>query len=584
MLLDVTKLSDIIAASDKKRVLSRMEYNQRWLRFHVDKRSIWRITQPLTEFLAMAESLLPKDKYTMFKRLFGLPVKTTEVTQIIFDKLSRIFDGKNPVYNYQFISGNESDDWEAYRQDALNEPSVWSDKAWKFFKTEINSVLVVDLPEVQISDRPEPYFYFLTTENIVDYNADPSTGQMDYIIFRQPGDTLAVFDEQYYRVFDFKDGVIGAMLKESEHGLGYCPARFFWDVPVSIHEPDIKEHPLTKVLDSLNWYLFQNTNEKHLDLYASYPIYSGYKQECDYYDSETGERCHDGFLEDASGNYERLTDGTLKPCPKCAAKKLSGPGSYVEIPVPTKIGDNTTPDMRNPIQMLGADIDSLNYNVSELDRLKNEIITDCVGTDEEVINTEAVNDKQVQANFESQSAVLNRIKKGFEDAQAFVDSTVCRLRYGDAFISAKINYGTEFYTASADDIRQRYKDAKAAGASTAELEALQNKIIEVEYRNNPTLQQRMKVLADLEPYRQLTQSEVAGLYSQGIINYEDMMLKLNFSALVSRFERENTNILNFGSLLPYASKIERITKILKEYASESKRSDTGSTTGTGDQG
>ena len=49
--------------------------------------------------------------------------------------------------------------------------------------------------------------------------------------------------------------------------------------------------------------------------------------------------------------------------------------------------------------------------------------------------------------------MLNRIKKGFEAAQQFVDETVCRLRYGSSFLSARVNLGTEFYTMTPSDLR-----------------------------------------------------------------------------------------------------------------------------------
>jgi len=37
---------------------------------------------------------------------------------------------------------------------------------------------------------------------------------------------------------------------------------------------------------------------------------------------------------------------------------------------------------------------------------------------------------------------------------------------------------------------------------------------------------------------------------------------------VRRFERENVSIAEFGSILPYKDKIEKITKKLKEYANK----------------
>ena len=224
--------------------------------------------------------------------------------------------------------------------------------------------------------------------------------------------------------------------------------------------------------------------------------------------------------------------------------------------------------MRNPIQMLTVDRNSLDFNVSEEERLKTNIITAVVGTNEEITTRDALNEQQIQANFESQSTVLNRVKKGFEEAQQFVDETICRLRYGNMFISAKVNLGTEFYLYDANKLRERYKLAKDNGASEAELDALQNQIIETEYRHDPTQLQRMLVLSELEPYRHLSRAEVLDLYGKNLISENELRIKLNFANFVRRFERENTNILEFGSAIPFDQKIKVITNRFYDYANE----------------
>ena len=199
------------------------------------------VAQALTDFLAMVQNLIPKDKFEVFKTLFRFPVITNEVLGVCFDKLSRIFDGRNPAFSYQFAATEQRDDWEWYRQEKLGEPTVWSTKGWSFFKTQINSVLIVDLPEEQeAGDRyPQPYFYWLPIRDVIDFKADPTTGQMKYIIFRQDEDKIAVFDDEGRRVFKAKDNQVGEQLMEAKHDLGYCPARFFWNDPMSLDKPDI---------------------------------------------------------------------------------------------------------------------------------------------------------------------------------------------------------------------------------------------------------------------------------------------------------------------------------------------------------
>ena len=569
--LSIEEIKRRIKEPKKRATISRAVYHQNRINFHAQTRiSGYDINQPVTDFLAFVGNLLPHDKFKMFKTLFRYPVKTNEVTGICFDKLSRIFDGRNPAFNYQFMNSEQRDDWEYYRQDVLHEPDIWSNKGWEFFQTEINSVLIVDLAaEQNPADKyPAPYFYWLPIASVIDYRADRTTGVMDWIIFRQDDRRIAVIDNERYRVFRENDGGdIGEMLVDNPHDIGYCPARFFWNEPLSLKEPDIKQSPLTKQLEALDWFLFYHISKRHLDLYGAYPIYSGYEQSCDFSNAENGDYCDGGFLKDKQGFYRLDQAGLLLRCPKCGESRINGVGSFVEIPIPD--GDKQ-PDLRNPVQMLTVDRGSLEYNVAEEERLKNNIITSIVGTNEEITTRDALNEQQILANFESQSTVLNRVKKGFEAAQQFVDETVCRLRYGSLFVSAKVNYGTEFYLSNATELRERYKVAKESGASEAELDALQNQILETEYRNNPTQLQRMLILAELEPYRHLTRNEALDLYGRNLLSEDELRVKLNFANFVRRFERENTNILEFGTQIPFDKKIETINLKFLEYASENR--------------
>ena len=568
MAWSVEEIRKKLANNSKASIINKAKSHQDRIRFHVQTSLSLTQSVPYTNFTSFAKSLLPDDKYRTFLTLIQWPLKTNEITSAIFDRLSRIFDGRNAVENYQFNNSGDRDDWEWYRQNILREPSVWQNEAWEFFKTEINSVLVVDVPEIQLGEKPEPYFYFLPIDQVITFETDAKALNMTLLAFRQGNDKIAVIDDKFYRLFRSNDGSLGDLISEREHDLGYCPARFFWNEPISLQEPAVKKHPLTKVLSSLDWYLFFHTSKKHLDLYGSYPIYSGFAQECDYENSVTGEHCDGGFLKDKHDQWLVNSTGDLVACPLCGSKRLSGPGSFVEVPVP---GDNQ-PDLRNPVTITSIDRNSLDYNVQEEDRLRDNIIAAAVGVDPEIIYTTAVNEKQVDANFENTTDILSRIKKGFEEAQKFVDETVCRLRYGsDSFLQAQINLGTDFYTLSIADLREKYKSAKEAGSSEAELDALLQQIIETEYRHNPIQLQRMLILSDLEPYRHMSRGEAVNFFDKKLIDEEDLKVKLNFAALIKRFERENTNIIEFGSEIPYSKKIDTINQTIRNYVNESKQ-------------
>lgn len=563
------QIRERLRKNERAATLTRAKMHQLRIKFHTVKRVTTfnspYISIPLTQFLAMVENILPHDKFVLFKALFRYPVKTNEITDICFDKLSRIFSGQNPLFNYQFSIPEEAQDWEEYRRERLDEPNIWQTKGWEFFKSEINSVLIVDLQREQSGPRPEPYFYWLPIESVLTYKADPTTGQMDYIVFRHH-DKIIVLDDASYRVWDdakHTGELLGEPEMETPHDLGYCPARFFWNVPLSLDEPDVKESPLSGELESLDWFEFFHISKRQLDLMGAYPILSGYEQACDFTNAENGDYCDGGFLRDKQGRYRLDPAGLLLRCPKCGNKRIIGAGSFVEIPIPSE--QENVPDLRNPVQLLQVDRKALDYNVDEQERLRNEIITAVVGQDEIVTDRDAYNEQQVRANFESVTTVLRRIKRGFEQAQQWVDSTCCRLRYGNYFISCTIDYGTEFYLYTPNDLRAKYKAAKEAGASESELDALQEQIIETTWRSDPARLQRMQILADLEPLRHLTKDEALNAFKEGVIDPVALRVKLNFPELVRRFERENTNIVEFGSAIPYSKKIDIIAETLAGY-------------------
>ena len=564
MALSLSEARRKAVENDKRGLINRAIYHQNRIRFHTVPKVEVNAQEPLVNFFAFVENILPHDKVKMFKALFRYPIKTNEITAICFDKLSRVFSGRNPSYNYEFTSNEHADDWEAYRSAVLNEPDVWRSKGWEYFKTEINSVLIVDLPEVQESELPEPYFYWLPISCVKSFETHED-GSVEWIAFKTRDNKLAVIDDETYRLFDYKNNVVGELLIERTHGLGYTPARFFWDESFSIEERDLKKSPITNELDELDWFLFYHISKRHLDLYGSYPIYSGYEQDCNFSNEENGDRCDGGFLVDAQGHYKFDRSGSLLRCPKCGDKRIIGAGSFVEVPIPTE----NQPDLRNPIQVLTVDRNSLDYTVGEEERLKNEIITSIVGTNEQITTRDALNEQQIRANFESQNTVLYRIKRGFESAQKFVDETICRLRYGsDAVVSVSIDYGTDFFLFDENELRNQYKNAIENGSSEAEVDALYIRIIDTTYRNNPQAKQRMLLLADIEPFIHQSRSELLDLFKAGLITQEQLLLKLNFASYINRFERENMNIMQFGLNTDYNTKIKNITDELMNYAAE----------------
>lgn len=567
--LELNQIKQILQKPSKRQVIQKAVNMQRRLRFHTETNiAVSDINQPTTVFLDWVRRLLPKDKYNIFLQLFKFPLPTPAVVEDVYRELERVFYSRNSSSSYQFTDSELAEDWSQYRKSNLNEPEVWKTTAWKRMQVSPNSILVVDLPLVQTSTRPEPYFYWLEIDSVIDYELSKQDENLfNWLIFNQPEHRIAVFDDTSIRIYQLNEkNEIQSLVSEAQHDLGYCPARFFWSTQLNEKNKDLKKNPITKELSNLDWYLFFSISKQHLDLYAPYPIYSAYEADCNFENSETGDYCDGGFLRNAKGEYKILNDGTVEKCPCCSEKRIAGPGSFLEVPIPNQT--EGVADMRNPVQITTIDKDSLDYNVNECARLKNEIVISVVGSGGTVSEKEAINETQVTANFESKTSVLNALKTNFELAQKFIEDTVCKLRYGNAFISSSVNWGTEFYVFTVTELYSKYKQAKDNGASNSELDAISQQILEVEYRNNPLVLQRMLILKQLEPYPHKTLDEVLKLYEKKLIDEKLVKLKITFSTLVDKFERENINIIEFASNKPLREKIDIITNKLLEYVTE----------------
>lgn len=569
MALELNQIKQILQRPSKRQVIQKAVNMQRRLRFHTETNiAVSDINQPTTIFLRWVKTFLPKDKFNIFLQLFKFPLPTPAVVEDVYRELERVFYSRNSSSSYQFTDSELAEDWANYKKNSLNEPEIWKTTGWKRMQVSPNSILVVDLPQIQKSSRPEPYFYWLEIDAVIDYQLlGLDDNAFEWLIFNQPNHQIAVFDDTYIRVYQLNEkNEIQSLVSEASHNLGYCPARFFWSTQLNEKNKDLKKNPITKELSNLDWYLFFALSKQHLDLYAPYPIYSAYEADCNFENSETGDYCDGGFLRNAKGEYKILNDGTVERCPCCSEKRIAGPGSFLEVPVPNQ--SEGVADMRNPVQITTIDKDSLDYNVGECARLKNEIVVSVVGSGGTVSEKEAINETQVTANFESKTSVLNALKTNFELAQKFVEDTICKLRYGDTFISSSISWGTEFYVFTVTELYSKYKQAKENGASNSELDAISQQILEVEYRNNPLVLQRMLILKQLEPYPHKTLDEVLKLFEKGLLDEKLVKLKINFSALIDRFERENINIIEFASKKPLRDKINIITNKLLEYVTE----------------
>jgi hypothetical protein len=527
----------------------------------------------LDDLLRQIKDSFNPEGYVNFENYVNYPLNTVGLLDKIYVTLFRMWEGKNPIYKAKFGNENERDDWDVYRKEVLNDPVVWKTMGWEKMKNNINSIVVVDLPDKEDEKKlegisgvnAEPYFYFIGLDSVVDFKSIDGN-ELEWVIFKREREgekEVVVIDDESYQVFKEK---IGGDIEENpevmeEHGLGCCPTRFFWTTPINYSFPEMKKSPISKELGSLDNIFKYEVGNEHLNDYARWPVYSVLSVDCDFEDERTGMYCDGGNLRASDDSY--LMDGVNpKKCPVCGDKKLRGAGTVLVYDSPNE--ENGNSDLSNPIKIHGIDVPSLEYNNMDVERRKNKVFENVTGYQGMPVNNQAVNEKQVVAIFESMETALRELQMNFEEIMMWVSKMVCRLRY-NTFEGIYLSLGTEHYIMSANDVLSLYKLAKEANFSPTTLDMLEDRYYEAEYRNNPDKLARQRIINHLDPLRHLDKDVVNEMYGEGKIGFIDFIIKINLSSFVMRFERENVKLVEFGEKLNFKDKINRIRKVFEEY-------------------
>ena len=505
----------------------------------------------INDFDRWIKQLLPDDKVKRVKQLMTFPLATNELMKDIFIGLERVWSAKDFHEKYVFSSEEFELDFMEYLK-SKQVKHLWKVEGWSAMKTAIDSVIVVDLPEKQTKERPEPYFYFITPQSIVDISVN-ELNQCEYVLFNtcdQDGEYLIEYDDVYMRRYErTKKGISPTPVDEKEHKVGHCPARMFWSDKLQDGNHINKKSPCTDSLGDLDWLLFFLTSKKYLDLHAAYPIYVSYELEDDKKDDETG-------MEKPT-TYEGQREAENK------GKAFIGAGSFTTLPTPLP---GQIDLMANPMQVVSAEIDACEYSVEEAERLAKDIYESCVGADGKVMTKEAVNEKQVEATFKSREEVLLNIARNFASAMIWTHETMAIMRYGKpTYVTTMIDFGEQFYLDTQDELMGRFSEAKEKGVNAVVLDTLEEQLMDNVYRNNKAGRERVKIINDLDPLPGIPIREVAAL---GVLQGEELQVKMRFHNFIRRFEIEEGSLVDFMNESDYKTKIEAIKSKLLEYGKE----------------
>jgi hypothetical protein len=492
--------------------------------------------------LAHKPELLPRDKAERFKQLLTVPLPTIELTESIFSHLSNVFYAQDSFIRYSFKNPENEADWTEY-QDC----DFWKTHGFQAMINAIDSIWILDLPN-QESEKPEPKDRLLDIANVIDLSVDIHN-VCEYIIFFLH-DKVFVYDDVKFLVYGYANAKLSLNAElEIFHNLGYTPARMFWSDALMSKNCINKKAPLTNVLGDLDWLLTVQVFKKYMEIGNSYPITVAIRSQQNYLGSK--EESNRGLPEE-----ERKTLGG----------DLAGPGSFLEVDPPLQ---GEYDPMANPVRLITPDVENLTYHDEAETAKRERIFYSVVGKGGEQNNDQAKNEKQVSASFESQLSILRKIARNFELIQMFADKCKIDIRYGmDALNSISIDYGSKFFMKTTADLIADLDTAKKNGSHSSITSSIMNEITEAKYRNDSHGLNRAKIIQELDPLPDKTQDEAEKLLDKKGITLKQFIIKSQLMNFVSRFEREQTNLVEFGSAIDYGKKIESIYEEFESYAEE----------------
>ncbi|HEX8658316.1 MAG TPA: hypothetical protein VF690_12310, partial [Hymenobacter sp.] len=536
----------------------------------------------LERLLTWPKAVLPKDKFEKLVAFIPNPLPTTELVDTVFTGLGRVFDAQDGSVTTDFESPEAETDFETYRT-ALGDESFWRGEAFTALRRAPHSVLVVDMATEQLTPRPAPYVYLLDIAQVVDLALKPDA-TLEYLMFRQSDyrredgeimQRLAVYDDGFYRLYEREESATewpSVPILENPHSLGYTPARLLWGEALAAKTDLPRRGPLTSQLGKLNRFPIWEACIEFFQMYGVMPILWSVKEQCDYA-GPSGETCAGGFVQyligysgEGESRYPRYEQ---KACPSCERNKYMGPGTHVEVPGPTK----EVPNTHNPLGWVSADVAVLKEIWAVHEQRRASIVAGCLGGGGEASNDQAMNDKQVRAQFEHLQDVLMWVKSNLEQAQSWTLTTIGKLRYGPLCRQVVANRGEQFYLKSPEQLAAQEAQDRKAGRSVSELSRARDLRYATEYRGNPAMLDRMRILSDLEPWSETSLDVIldkvsaapAGSPMLALYPTDKLALKADFPRYLAQFESQHGDVRQFGSLQPYWAKLKLITSLLLSY-------------------
>jgi len=489
---------------------------QSWLQAHTE---ISAKKQELAKGKAMdlANAMLPADKVRILKSLAKAPLASAEIVQESYQRLQTVLNGRNANSSIMAAAGTERRAWEWL---ASNDTEAnFKRRAWDLFKSAPNSIMIVDAPADGDSD---PYIAFRDISKLHAVKFVGDSDELSYAIFKESSELYTVYTTEVYGKLE-RVGNDWAYT-ETPHGLGSCPARFFWTSTGDSSMRWIKQTAVLNQLPALDMYNYNSLAFSNQTSTSIFPMLKTIAMDCGYTRSY---EVDDHIVEEVCAGGNLLVDGMdiHKRCPACGGKSLSGAGAVIELPLNQDgEGPNVDPNYIAP------PIADVEFQFKKLHADRANIITSVTGSATDVGEKVAINKAQVGQNNQVREAILKGLSANFSAAQSWAIQTLLRLYLRSNSVKYEATWGTEFFMRTETELLELIEQAQALGLVSYEME-LRTELMELKHSQNPDKATREKILKMAEPFATLSKKDAQ------TISRETFVRKTMFREFVREYEQ-----------------------------------------------
>jgi hypothetical protein len=560
-----TQAVTILKAPKNKEKITKGRYYEQELRLYTEAQNIDELKddEAFQKLCATISKRLPSKAYSRVLDFIEYPLAAVELTTGLLMELYKVFHAKNVYFTHEIDTEQKN----KQLKDIIKELDVHTyliEQGKKCLKNRPNTIVVIDK-----DDNGRPYIVNVDSERLIDADPKPD-GTMTYIAFRHSDvegfpkkKRIAFYDEEAYTVYIHDEEAQTYVLESTvEHNIGYCPARCFFKDALNTKNPFKRHTPIALTIGEIReWQLF-NTYKYYTEHYAAFPVIEKIKPAC------TNELCVGGLVPQTNSVFFADNERRELPkvaCQECSKKEDIGVGTVINLKKPNNKDEFNSAGV---FRFIAPEITGVEYLATKLEKLEKYIELKTVGQNN-LITSEAVNEKQVQGSFQSKESVLMALKETFEDIYIWIVQTAAKAYFlGDVQIVVYANFGSEFYLVSENELQARYEKAKTIGLPEAEVSAIYDQLVTTKYKDNPDSISRMEMLKYLDPAPFANFQEVEDMKAAGVMTEEEYIIKRRFMKFIERFELEQANVINFGKNLSLSERIKLIFNILKKYSNE----------------